>query len=254
MARGRTCRSPRCGCCRPRHICARRVPGRSGTAGSRLATPSSSRCCCRDEERACDHADDLSPHAAVREDRDELPRHALVLGDSGRDDGIGEHQDGRDEGKTGDAHAHAHPTECREYQPRRGAGRDEREYHARQRLRGVSGELLEGESVAEPGPVAERIDVAQEIEPAQAGGDGDRGEHPGGEPARHPQWKFAALLVALAWLVVGVYGVVGYGHNYWRYRGFAPPVDRGTLVKVQFWSQAMRGRRSYKIYLPPGYE
>jgi enterochelin esterase-like enzyme len=70
--------------------------------------------------------------------------------------------------------------------------------------------------------------------------------------------RLAALAVCLAWLCGGVYGVVAYGHNYWVYRGFAPPHDpsgvpAGRLLTEQFWSPAMRQRRSYQIYLPPGY-
>lgn len=66
-------------------------------------------------------------------------------------------------------------------------------------------------------------------------------------------------LTALGWLVVGLYGVSSYGHNYYVYRGYSPPhnppgVPGGRTVDVSFRSQAMRARRSYVIYLPPGYD
>jgi enterochelin esterase-like enzyme len=69
-----------------------------------------------------------------------------------------------------------------------------------------------------------------------------------------------ALLAALAaaWLGVGLYGVASYGHNYYVYRGYDPPHDPahvagGRLVAEHFYSRALHGRRSYLVYLPPGY-
>jgi enterochelin esterase-like enzyme len=65
-------------------------------------------------------------------------------------------------------------------------------------------------------------------------------------------------LVAAVWLLVGSLGTWAYGHDYWVYRGFAPPVDPpgvapGKLEQISFYSPALRQRRSYDIYLPPGY-
>ncbi len=65
----------------------------------------------------------------------------------------------------------------------------------------------------------------------------------------------AAVLV---WLVWGVHGSVVYGVNYYKYRGFAPPVHpkgvaAGRLVHVDFFSHALGQQRSYFVYLPPGY-
>ncbi|GAC1530798.1 MAG: alpha/beta hydrolase family protein [Thermoleophilaceae bacterium] len=65
-------------------------------------------------------------------------------------------------------------------------------------------------------------------------------------------------LACLAWVAAGVYGVVAYGHNYYTFRGFSPPVDppgvrHGTLLKEHFYSPSMHQRRSYLIYQPPGY-
>ncbi|HEV7458907.1 MAG TPA: alpha/beta hydrolase-fold protein [Solirubrobacteraceae bacterium] len=62
----------------------------------------------------------------------------------------------------------------------------------------------------------------------------------------------------LAWLVVGLYGVASYGHNYYVYRGYDPPHDPphvagGQVVTGHFYSRALHARRSYLVYLPPGY-
>jgi enterochelin esterase-like enzyme len=64
--------------------------------------------------------------------------------------------------------------------------------------------------------------------------------------------------VAAAWLIFCAYGVWSYAHDYYVYRGFGPPHDppgvrAGTLTHEQFSSPALGGRRSYEIYLPPGY-
>jgi enterochelin esterase-like enzyme len=64
--------------------------------------------------------------------------------------------------------------------------------------------------------------------------------------------------VVLAWLGVGLYGVASYGHNYYVYRGYDPPhdpahVSSGRLVTASFFSRALHARRSYLVYLPPGY-
>jgi enterochelin esterase-like enzyme len=58
--------------------------------------------------------------------------------------------------------------------------------------------------------------------------------------------------------VWGVHGAVVYGNNYYRFRGFPPPrtpkgVPNGRLVHVNFFSPALGQRRSYFIFLPPGY-
>jgi enterochelin esterase-like enzyme len=62
----------------------------------------------------------------------------------------------------------------------------------------------------------------------------------------------------LAWLVAGALGVVSYGHDYYLYRGFPAPKDPpgvapGRFAQVGFYSGALHQRRSYLIYLPPGY-
>jgi enterochelin esterase-like enzyme len=64
--------------------------------------------------------------------------------------------------------------------------------------------------------------------------------------------------LALSWLAVGVHGVFSYGDAYLNYRGFPPPKDppgvqRGRTVKEYFWSPALRQKRSYLVYEPPGY-
>lgn len=70
--------------------------------------------------------------------------------------------------------------------------------------------------------------------------------------------RAVAALLALAWLAAGLYGVTSYAHNYEVYRGYDPPRDpagipRGQLVTVSFHSRALRARRTFLVYLPPGY-
>ena len=73
---------------------------------------------------------------------------------------------------------------------------------------------------------------------------------------RVARWLAAAAVVA--WGAWGVHGSLVYGSNYYKYRGFPPPsnptgVRAGRLEQVSFYSQALGQRRSYLIYLPPGY-
>jgi S-formylglutathione hydrolase FrmB len=75
-----------------------------------------------------------------------------------------------------------------------------------------------------------------------------------------PSWARAALVAALAFIGVGVLGVVHYVDNYWAYRGFAPPRDaafvkvQGTATRFYLASPALGGRRQpVDVYLPPGY-
>jgi enterochelin esterase-like enzyme len=70
--------------------------------------------------------------------------------------------------------------------------------------------------------------------------------------------KRVAVVVGLAWLIVGLVGAFSYAHNYYVYRGFTPPHDPphvqvGKAVVVSFRSRALRARRSYVVYLPAGY-
>ena len=146
----------------------------------------------------------------------------------------------------------------------RGAGRDERDDDAHERLRRMSSELLEGEGVAERRPDGEDVDVAQQVEPADPAEHDQGRDEPGEElrPASRRRLRRAggvAAGVAVAWFVIGLYGLFAYGHDYYRYRGFPPPTDpsgvpAGTLKQVHFWSPAMHQERSYLIYLPPGYD
>lgn len=67
-----------------------------------------------------------------------------------------------------------------------------------------------------------------------------------------------AALLAVAWIAAGGAGLAVYVHRYWLYRGFPPPVTpkgvaQGTLHDVSFYSQALRHRRHYLVYLPPRY-
>lgn len=63
----------------------------------------------------------------------------------------------------------------------------------------------------------------------------------------------------LAWLVVGGFGVWSYAHDYYQYRGYPPPrtpagVPAGRLAQMGFFSPALGGRRTFDVYLPPGYD
>ena len=62
----------------------------------------------------------------------------------------------------------------------------------------------------------------------------------------------------VGWAIWGLHGAVVYGTNYNKYRGFPPPrnpkgVHAGRLQSVAFYSKALKERRSYLVYLPPGY-
>jgi S-formylglutathione hydrolase FrmB len=67
-----------------------------------------------------------------------------------------------------------------------------------------------------------------------------------------------AVLLGVVFLATGSLGAYAYGRAYWLYRGFPPPVDPpgvapGRLVTAHFFSPALHARRTYRIYLPPGY-
>jgi enterochelin esterase-like enzyme len=75
-----------------------------------------------------------------------------------------------------------------------------------------------------------------------------------------PRWAWFVVPAAVAFLAVGVVGVVRYVDNYWSYRGFAPPRDpawvktEGTTARFYLASAALGGRRQpVDVYLPPGY-
>jgi enterochelin esterase-like enzyme len=70
--------------------------------------------------------------------------------------------------------------------------------------------------------------------------------------------RWAAALLAAAFLGIGSYGAWDYVHNYLVYRGFPPPRDppgvrAGKLERVYFFSRPLRRRDSYLVYLPAGY-
>jgi len=65
-------------------------------------------------------------------------------------------------------------------------------------------------------------------------------------------------VLAVAALLGGSYGSWAYLHNYDLYRGFPPPsepagIPHGKLEQRSFFSRALGERRSYLVYLPPGY-
>ena len=66
------------------------------------------------------------------------------------------------------------------------------------------------------------------------------------------------LLAAAGLLSGGTYGAYAYLHDYDLYRGFPPPsepasIPHGRLEHASFYSRALGQRRSYLVYLPPGY-
>jgi enterochelin esterase-like enzyme len=70
--------------------------------------------------------------------------------------------------------------------------------------------------------------------------------------------RVATFVISIAILAGGVFGAWAYGHNYYEYRGFSPPrnppgVTPGREVTGHLYSAALGRRRSYKVWLPPGY-
>jgi enterochelin esterase-like enzyme len=70
--------------------------------------------------------------------------------------------------------------------------------------------------------------------------------------------RWTVVLIAAAWLAVGLTAAYGYAHRYAVYRGFPPPtvpagVSAGALRTVDFWSPSVQARSQYLVYLPPGY-
>lgn len=67
-----------------------------------------------------------------------------------------------------------------------------------------------------------------------------------------------AIAFVVAWLAIGGYGIYAEGRDYYTYRGFPPPaipagIAAGKVVTGHLYSPALGQRRSYEIYLPPGY-
>jgi enterochelin esterase-like enzyme len=66
------------------------------------------------------------------------------------------------------------------------------------------------------------------------------------------------LVAAVGLLAGGSYGAYAYLRDYDLYRGFPPPsepasIPHGQLKQESFYSPALHHRRSYLVYLPPGY-
>jgi enterochelin esterase-like enzyme len=107
------------------------------------------------------------------------------------------------------------------------------------------------------------MQTVEQVKPADSRGH----RHNGAGPPEHrkrsrgPARLVLPLVVAiacLAWIGVGVHGVVSYGEAYWKYRGFSPPHDRagvspGRVTTVRFHSAALGRERTFLVYLPPGY-
>jgi enterochelin esterase-like enzyme len=78
--------------------------------------------------------------------------------------------------------------------------------------------------------------------------------------ARIPAVRTTLPALLAAFLAVGFFGSYQYVHNFWLYRGFAPPRDpawvtsHGTAQQFYVTSPALGGRRQQVyVYLPPGY-
>src|SRR5207302_7076470 len=102
--------------------------------------------------------------------------------------------------------------------------------------------------------------LSEQVQPAHPRAQRKQHEpEPGEDTERRMTTRRAVLgAIAVAWLLLGLYGVASYGHNYYVYRGYDPPHDPahvagGRLVTARFYSPALHARRSYLIYLPPGY-
>lgn len=70
--------------------------------------------------------------------------------------------------------------------------------------------------------------------------------------------RIAIVLIATALTAVGVMGALSYARDYNVHRGFGTVVQfrragTGRLVKVRFFSLALRRRADYLVYLPPHY-
>jgi D-alanyl-D-alanine carboxypeptidase len=75
---------------------------------------------------------------------------------------------------------------------------------------------------------------------------------------RRPGARLGAVVLAAAVLAVGLAGAYGYAQDYSLHRGFTSLVQfrragRGRLEVVRFYSQALRRRADYLVYLPPNY-
>ena len=69
--------------------------------------------------------------------------------------------------------------------------------------------------------------------------------------------RLVGAMVVL-WLAFGGFGAWAYATDYYQYRGFCPPQDppgvpAGKLVQMSFRSAALGERRSFDVYLPPGF-
>jgi enterochelin esterase-like enzyme len=90
--------------------------------------------------------------------------------------------------------------------------------------------------------------------------DATKSERPGPRAMWRPPMGLRAVVAAaaLAWALLGIFGVFRYVQAYWLYRGFAPPVTprgvaAGRLLTRAFSSPALHARSAIDVYLPPGY-
>lgn len=77
-------------------------------------------------------------------------------------------------------------------------------------------------------------------------------------PGDSPRARAVIVAIVVAVLATGLFGAFAYVGDYARYRGFAPPthaasVPFGQVKTSRFYSPALRQRRDYLVYEPPGY-
>jgi enterochelin esterase-like enzyme len=110
--------------------------------------------------------------------------------------------------------------------------------------------------------VGEDMNVANQVQAADAARYRKHGQEPAERPSRRPQrapgWAAVLAAAALVWVAVGVYGAFSYVKAYDAYRGFPPPVDPvgvapGHLYHEKFYSTALGAPRVFNVYTPPGY-
>jgi enterochelin esterase-like enzyme len=75
---------------------------------------------------------------------------------------------------------------------------------------------------------------------------------------RRSATRSAIVLVAIGMTAVGMVGALSYARDYNLHRGFGTVVQfrragTGRLIKVAFFSPALRRNADYLVYLPPHY-
>ena len=107
------------------------------------------------------------------------------------------------------------------------------------------------------GPDAQRLEVAERVQPARRGDDDERDGERAGRSARRMTAKALTTLVALLVLAGPPWCLVVRSRLLSLSR-IPPPRDpagvtAGRLLRSRFHSPALRGEHEYDLYLPPGY-